>query len=66
MVRKVLVVFLVVLLLLTSALLAACETAGSPLPTATPKPVIAKPATPLPTPLPGEYPTPPEGINAYP
>ena len=63
MTRKVLWVLLIVLMLLSVALLTACETAGAPQPTATAKPATPESVTPLviPTRLEG-YPT----INAYP
>ncbi len=62
MARRALLILLVVVMLLSLALLTACETAGSPQPTATSKP--AAPSAPqqtkpvvVPTPLEG-YPTP--------
>lgn len=61
MARKSLVFLFLVLavVLLVSSLLVACETAGTPQPTATTKPVTSKPVTSPAAPTPGEeYPTP--------
>jgi len=66
MVRKVLLILLVLIMLLSVALLTSCETAGAPQPTATAKPTspsTSQPTTPVVVPTrsggyPLAYPTP--------